>query len=388
MLTSSPGLIVLARAELDRGPEVPLAGEIDALGGLADLLAFIQQSRWSGTLHTVDGNAYRAVWFKNGEVRTTGSNLPADRLGEILYRYGRVARADLDRALESAGPEQRIGQALMDLGKVSSHDVFTFVRKQVEEVFYAVLRLRTGSYYFERNSDQERLPDLALSTQKLLLEGMRRIDELNRFAESIPNDDCVPFRSEGGPESPADATLCAVLALVDGRRTVAEIGRLSRLGVFEATRALYQLVQAGAIRIRQEIDPIPSARPAPSRQVDLARLLEIVNELLARIQGLLAQANKGERFRADLGAFFRGATAYSALFREIEPDATGRLPGDKIIANLGRAGVSDPAEYLQAALNELLCFLVFTAGDSIGQQQLLGQHLTQALHNLERQPRS
>jgi hypothetical protein len=396
MLASSPGLIVFARAEDGvvemPAPLVPFAGEIEAVGGLSDVIALIQQNRWSGTLHTIDGLAYRAVWFKSGDVRTTGSNLPQDRLGEIFYRYGVVSREDLDRALLRTGPDQRIGQALIDLGLVSSHDVFSFVKKQVEEVFFTVVRLRRGSFYFERTSGDEKLPDLALSTQKLLLEATRRMDEMKYFREKIPSGESVPVL-RFTDFVPAEERARAVFELVDGRRTVEEIGRDSKLGEFDATRVLFQLLQAGVIEIKQEIEVLHSGLPmqaAPTDAPDLLHLMSVVNDLLVQIQRVLSAANKLDRFRADLGAFFRGATAYSPLFEKVEVDAEGRLSGDRIIQNLDRARVSDRAGYLQQAFNELLCFLLFSAGDSIGRQHqhVLSQHLTEALRTIDRQPRS
>src|SRR5262245_33038668 len=158
LLASSPAMIVLGRDEgqgtvvaAESAPKVALSGEIDAHGGLFDLVGFLHQSQWSGALHALEGGTHRTIWFKRGDIRTSGSNLPSDRLGELLYRFGHVTREDLDRALQRVGPNQRIGQALVELGVVSSHDIFMFIRKQVEEVFFAVLRLRRGVFYFERS---------------------------------------------------------------------------------------------------------------------------------------------------------------------------------------------------------------------------------------------
>ncbi|HJZ85608.1 MAG TPA: DUF4388 domain-containing protein [Polyangia bacterium] len=398
MLTSSPRLIVLTRDEASEGaeanpvPRVALSGEIDAAGGLFDLIGFLHQTQWSGALHTIDGPAHRTIWFKRGDVRTSGSNLPADRLGELLYRYGRITREELDRALLKVGPSHRLGQALVDLGVVSSHDVFTFIRKQVEEVFFAVLRLRTGSFYFERSSGDEKLPDLALSTHKLLLDGARRMDEMHYFREKIPDSDSVPAQRQGGPSlPPADEHERTVLSLVDGHRSVDEIGRESKLGEFDATRALFQLAQAGYVEIRLEWDVSRSGLSRPdvtAARAGLVRLIDVFNELLAKIHATLAASNKAERFRADLGAFFRGATAYTELFASVEPGANGHLPADRLLANLDQAQVSDRAQYLHQGLNELLFFLVFTVGESIGrdEEQELSRRLNEILKELGAQP--
>jgi hypothetical protein len=397
LVSSSPGLLVLARAEEDAielpteapsGPRIALTGEIDAAGGMCDLIAFIHQSQWSGALHTIEASAHRTVWFKRGDLRTAGSNLPTDRLGELLYRYGHVTRQQLDDAVLRVGPDKRLGQALVDMGVVSTHHIFTFIRRQVEEVFYALLRQRHGSFYFERSDGSEKLPDLALSTQNLLLEGIRRMDELAYFREKIPTPDAVPSKRSPPPAVlPSDENQRAVLELCDGVRTADDIARDSKLGEFDATHALYQLVQSGYIEIRGEWDVSHSglSRPAPSGgRPGLVRLVDVFNELLSRIHQTLAAGTKAERFRADLGAFFRGATAYTELFDGVEPDDTGRLPMDQIMANLDRAQVSDRAQYLHQGLNELLFFLVFTVGEVVGrkEEQELSRKLNEILKDL------
>jgi hypothetical protein len=397
MVASSPALMVLARADPEAGstdalpgPRVALSGEVDAAGGLVDLIAFLHQCQWSGALHTIDGGAHRTIWFKRGDLRTCGSNLIGDRLGELLYRFGHVTRDQLDQALTRVGPDKRLGQALVDLGVVTSHDIFTFIRKQVEEVFFAVIRQRHGSFFFERSTGEEKLPDLALSTQNLLLEGIRRMDEMQYFREKVPSADCVPQPRPGAPSRPpGDAQPRAVLALVDGHRTVDDIARASRLGEFDATRALFQLVQGGWVEVRQEWDVSHSglSRPQLGGKRGLERFIDVFNELLVRIHATVAASGKAERFRADLGAFFRGATAYTELFAGVEASDDGRLPARALLRNLEHTQVADRAQYLHQALNELLFFLVFTVGEAVGrkEEQELSRKLNDILRELSEQ---
>jgi hypothetical protein len=389
MLASTGDLIILSREPPEGAPvsnvRVALSGEIDGTGGLCDVMGFIHQSQWSGALHTIDGKAHRTIWFKRGDIRTCGSNQPADRLGELLFRYGRITRADLDRALQRLGPDQRIGQLLVESGIVSSHDVFTFVRKQVEEVFFSVLGLRSGSFYFERSQGDEKLPDLGLSTQNLLMEGTRQMDEMAYFQQKIPSMSAVPrLRSNAPAAPPEDPNPGVVLELIDGEADVASIARQSRLGEFEAMRALFQLSQGGYIEILSatDVQRRPLSRPPSSEKGGLTRLVEVFNEVLVKIHATLAASNKGERFRRDLAAFFRGATTYSDLFAGVQPGPDGRLPADLIFENLERTRVSDRGQYLHQALNELLFFLVFTFGEAMGPEE--EKELTRRLNELLR----
>jgi hypothetical protein len=389
LITSTPSLLMLARdSDSGRAPErVALAGDIDAAGGLFDVIAFVHQSGWSGALHALEGSTHRTVWFKRGEIQTCGSNIDSDRLGELLYRYGRISREVLDRAIAQVGPHRRLGQALVEMGAVSSHDVFTFIRKQVEEVFFALLRVRQGCFFFERSKGDEKLPDLALSTQNLLLEGARRMDEMHYFREKIPSSDCLPVRRHGTVRPPpAEEQARSVLELCDGTRTVDDVARESQLGEFEATRALYQLVQSGHIEVHEEyrISRSGITAPKPDRgRSGLEQLIDVANELLARIHATLAESGKLERFRADLGAFFRGATGFAQLFEGIEPGDDGKLPPDKLMTNLDRLGPTDKAQYLHQGLSELVFFLVFTVGEHVGYQE--EQELSHRLSEITKQ---
>jgi hypothetical protein len=150
LLPSPANLVVLERAE-EEAPaagRTALAGEIERVGGLIDIIHFISQSSWSGQLTVLGGAFRKSVYFKRGEVRTASSNVAEDRIGAILYRYGRIGQADLERAVAQATHEQRFGQVLVDNGTLTQHDLYQFVRKQVEEIFFSVLVARRGEYYF------------------------------------------------------------------------------------------------------------------------------------------------------------------------------------------------------------------------------------------------
>src|SRR5262249_29298604 len=148
------------------------------------------------------------------------------------------------------------------------------------------------------------------------------------------------------------------------------------------TRALFQLSQGGYVDIQKEWDVSHSGLhpPAGQEQSKLSQLVDIFNDLLAKIHATLAASNKAERFRADLGAFFRGATAYAELFEGIKANPDGRLPVPELMLNLKKAKVQNAGKYLHQALNELLFFLVFTVGEVIGRQE--EQELSRKLNDL------
>src|SRR5438128_1686430 len=142
----------------------------------------------------------RAVSEDRGNIRTAASNVAEDRLGAILYRFGVVDESTLAAAIKGSTGAARLGQVLVEKGALTAHELYTYVRKQVEEIFFSLLVLRRGSFYFYRTPDEVGpSSQLKLSTKALLFDGVRRIDELSYFREKLPSPEVVLIRREPQP---------------------------------------------------------------------------------------------------------------------------------------------------------------------------------------------
>src|SRR5262249_32954802 len=151
--------------------------------------------------------------------------------------------------------EHRFGQILVETGALTTVDLYQFVRKQVEEIFYSVLVMRSGEYYFYRTSDEDVPPSqLQLSTKQLLFEGVRRIDEMGYFRERLPGPDVVLERRDPPPPATGDNKLpprvARLLSLIDGKKNLATLARESHLGEFEVTKVCFQLLHAEWVAVR------------------------------------------------------------------------------------------------------------------------------------------
>ena len=91
---------------------------------------------------------------------------------------------------------------------------------------------------------------------QILMDGLRRVDEWQRFAELVPSEDLVFERIAGfeafrdRQDTPMGRRLehaKRVYGIVDGRLRVRRVIDLSRLGSFDATRALAALCEANVI---------------------------------------------------------------------------------------------------------------------------------------------
>src|SRR5690606_42015430 len=94
-------------------------------------------------------------------------------------------------------------------------------------------------YVFLEGFDESRLPyRRARNGIGVLMESVARLDEMRYFRARIPAGDYVPERVTDG--AAIDNELAAVWSLIDGRRSVEAIGRVSGIGEFEATKQVYR----------------------------------------------------------------------------------------------------------------------------------------------------
>jgi hypothetical protein len=356
--------------------KVTLAGEVDAVGGLVDVINFILHNQWSGQLAIVDGLARKAIHFRRGDVRSAASNVPEDRLGSILYRLGAVTDEQLKSALQAAGPGGRLGQVLVERAILTAHDLYTYVRKQVEEIFFSLLVQRAGSFYFYRtDEDHGPVSQLMLPTKQLLFDGVRRIDELSYFRAKLPSTDIVLSRRHPAPLQKLEPRHERLLGLVDGTRDLRTIARTSHLGEFETTKILFQLLTSGFVEPKtQPTIPVQPIRAGDSIEDVYGKVVDTFNDVYAKIYAAIQQHDKTEVLQKGLDSFFASVGDFAPLFVGLTVDARGTLSREQLLANLSMAPTDDKLDYLHRGLNELLFFELFTAGEAVDRREEIELH--------------
>src|SRR5205807_9048961 len=108
-----------------------------------------------------------------------------ERFRENLARHGMLDREELARAPQAqtgAGSITRIGEVLVERGAFAREDLPRALRLQVVEIFLGLLVARRGEFLLFGGFDRESLPVSAgIDTEALLLDGLRRMDEMERF---------------------------------------------------------------------------------------------------------------------------------------------------------------------------------------------------------------
>jgi hypothetical protein len=275
--------------------------------GLADIFQLVGLQKKTGVL-TVRGEGGRLVTvsFDKGMVVFADEfqRSEAERLGSVLLRTRRLSPEQLARAMElQTSNAQRLGHILVEQRLITLPELSQALQLQVKETVYRLFRWQEGSYHFSPEPVTfDAAIHLPLPAEFVLMEGIRMIDEWPILEKKIPNFQVVFERVPGAARArqaagrPGKADIedlmaivedetgaregaaferggetlgpkeNAILALVDGTRTVRDLIDHGRLGEFETCKVLYGLLSLNLVRAREVAAPAPAAAAAAPRR--------------------------------------------------------------------------------------------------------------------------
>jgi hypothetical protein len=404
---TSPDWLLFVRSPSQGGvtekkPRVVLAGDCGTFA-LQDLIAFLGQARWTGVLRLSAPGSERLLTIKDGEVRSAASDSAADRIGEVMVRLGYVTRPQLEQVLSDA-PPSRVGKAMVERGFLKAHDLYKCLQEQITEIFHGMMLQKEGTFLLiDQELDEKTLAhSLSLSMQGLLMDSIRKIDELAQFRKRIPHGKLYVVRkkaSDGKLEAEEDQ----LLAAVDGVRTVIELGQLTKVSEFDATRIVYRLIEGGYVQVSQTSAavvaapaasaprppaPMPSAPapapapaplepppdpiaavPWPPPAIDERKVLHVFNFIFREVRDEVARRGQLDMFLASANAALRGSgVSTSRVLNGLSFLPDGSLDEGQVLAQYaqlkldGQMG-SEPLMSFKQALSDVMFFLLFQAGE-------------------------
>lgn len=241
------------------------SGDLSAIP-LADVFNLLGMSKKNGVLRLTRGAESRSLHWEAGEIVFARSNSVRDSLGNFLVRKGLITPEQNAVSASKIDESTRHGKVLVRMGFLTADHLLWAVKQQVLEIVYALFHWKSGFFEFlEGEPAAKEKITLSMSTTKIIMEGIHRLDEWSKIRAAFPDDTVVlqpaqPLREAAGRAdlTPQDRK---VLALVDGVRTLGEIVNLWRQGEFECYSSLFTLYSAGVVRLRHAV---PRARSAAS----------------------------------------------------------------------------------------------------------------------------
>jgi hypothetical protein len=247
--------------------------------GLPDIFQLIGLQRKTGllTLTNEKDDESVTVTFENGMVVMADSSARRleDRLGNVLVKQGKITSARLDEALGVQKQTlQRLGHILASGSAITTKDLRDALSVQISQIVFRVFRWRDGRYNFAPAEavDYDRENFVPMSTDFILMEGIRMVDEWPIIEKRIPSFDMVfrpvvdPSLIEVGAGTAPDTSISErrvaasatgrirlapeeerVFRKVDGVRTVQAIIDGTGAGEFEVCRTLFDFLNRNLI---------------------------------------------------------------------------------------------------------------------------------------------
>ena len=329
-----------------------LKGRLSELS-LPDILQYLRATQATGILTLVSGGARKALYLKDGRVCFASSNLPNDRLGEILIREGKITVEEYEASIRAISKGKRQGKVLVEMGALSPKDLWDGVQFQVREIVYSVFQWEEGQFHFEESTlpDKERIT-VDLDVVQLVLAGIRRVEAHGRIQRRYPSLDLVLESVAEPPEGSLEPYEHHVRALIDGERSVADICRESEIGDHETLKVLYALLSASAARVKGK-----KVLPLDQDFVPQDTLYTVVNSFnqmyghvfryMVREVGPIAE-NVLEKYLGGL------RESRKQVFGTVKLQKDGTLDAALIERNLNQVAEDARRPMLVDALNELL----------------------------------
>jgi hypothetical protein len=241
-------------------------------GILAGVLRELYVGRKTGILRFTQGSARRTVRFVKGSIVHAASEVPDERLGEVLVRLGRLSSVDLDRASELVREGKRLGVALTEMGVFDRGNLEDALAMHAHEILRLIFEDSTeGTYEFEEAQD-EMVPG------RIHLEALDRGDhpggrapragrDVVRYALgdfdrvlTLSNDPLLRFQRI--TLSPTDGF---ILSRIDGTLSAREVMQLITLPEAEVQRSLFGLLCTGVVEQAAGPPKAPPKAVAPRR---------------------------------------------------------------------------------------------------------------------------
>ncbi|MFP4014761.1 MAG: DUF4388 domain-containing protein [Chitinispirillaceae bacterium] len=227
---------------------------------LADVFHLLTQQKITGKLFLSDGQSEGAIIFKSGMI--VGAEKDEETLQNKLFNFLVDVKKKSPEHLNTLftsheGNLNGLCAALVDRNLMTVKEIKTFADNCVEDITCSLLMWKSGVYRF--NSLRSVIPlacsTVSISSENIIMEGMRRVDEWNRMVDKINEDSVFVKTDRSAPEAAELDIFCKpeeyIYTLLDGSSSVSSIVRSSCLSEYKVYESLHMLLQT------QRIIPLP-----------------------------------------------------------------------------------------------------------------------------------
>jgi tetratricopeptide (TPR) repeat protein len=235
---------------------VAIEGPLRELG-IHDVFQLLDLSRKTGALRVTSElrDDEGDVLFDNGRVIHASIRSNPTSIERILRQAGNIGDAEMAAAKDVVGGAG-LGDRLVLARAITQHELERQLQMAIENVIFELMSWREGFFSFEERAVADVPVDarLRISTESLLMEGARRIDEWSRIADKVPSLSVVPTLAPVEEDRASVLDLLPhewqVLMMIDGERDLRGIAASLGSSEFEIAKIAYGLVSTGVILLR------------------------------------------------------------------------------------------------------------------------------------------
>lgn len=219
---------------------------------LADVFQLLTQQKITGKLILNNGLNEGIVVFKNGIIVAAEKN--DENLSNKLFRYlveiKQIASNKIRELFAShEGDICSLTKEIIQKGYLAESELKFFCESVTEDIICSLFVWNTGKYRFNSSENIDSLipANILITSESVIMEAMRRIDEWNRMKSSI-NENTVFVRNQKEVSKtnlidPFKATAEYLYNLLDGTSPVKEFISSSCLTEYKIYEGLYELIQ-------------------------------------------------------------------------------------------------------------------------------------------------
>lgn len=323
-----------------------------------DLIRSIVRSSETAFLALDIGTRNDTIYFHEGRMIYASSNDPDMGLAETLLRMGELNVHQYNTALERLVVARRVGALLCELGYLKPDELTRAAERQANAIVLDAMSYRQGAYTIEFSPEfPENIITLPLSTERLILDGVRRIEywslitrgvgRLDRVLEQVPGADTRTFQLELNDDE------THVINLLADPQTVEQLCARSYLSNFQTFRTVWGLLAVNLIQ-DAEIAAVDEKRAAEETEYEMEGLVERYNDVFQRIFALVFQKIGDHVYDFMDRVVLHLSPETMPYLSGMNFVNEGRLDFDQLLNNLYASGSRDHGRVVASVCNELL----------------------------------
>ncbi len=302
-----------------------------------ELVAGLFHRRATGVATWEQGRQRRVFYFQNGRIVFARSNALDDRLGELLFRQGRLRYRDLVEAAREIRPGRRLGMVLVERRLLTPEELVQAVLQQVRSIVFHTFAWVEGRWSFEATTSiPQEVITLNIPMPRLLYTAILQIPHWSVLRRGTLGPETTFQRTPESADRTQDLEIPPdwqdFLQGMETPQTVESLCARAPGSDFETCRFLVALMAVGAVR---RVDPpwtpelaltVPASEEAwglvdvPIPDLSFADLADLADQGDLQVETLRYLPQVQPPYRAVLSVRCRHRYVWSLLTRVLSPE--------------------------------------------------------------------